>query len=370
MPTLFLCGDVMLGRGIDQVLAHPSPPALHEPYIRDARDYVALAREAHGPIPARVPDDYVWGDALQELRERRPDARIANLETAVTASDAPWPGKGIHYRLHPANIGCLAAVRPDCCALANNHVMDWGVAGLLETLDALRAAGIRTAGAGRDLDEARAPACIPVPGGRVLVFAWAMPSSGVSAEWAAGAARPGVNLASPSPSALASAARHIAGLRRAGDVVVASVHWGPNWGYDVAGPERRFAQGLVEAGADVVHGHSSHHPKGIEIHRGRAILHGCGDFINDYEGITGWEAYRPELALMYFAALDARGALERLDVVAMRMNRFRLEHAPAPARRWIDAMLRRESARLGVDDGRYRRWVSVARGYHESAIDR
>src|SRR5512138_1463618 len=109
MPALrlFLTGDVMTGRGIDQVLARPSDPRLEEPYVRDARDYVELAERASGPIPRPADPEYIWGVALDELERARPDVRLVNLETSVTTSNAYWPGKGIHYRMHPANVACL-----------------------------------------------------------------------------------------------------------------------------------------------------------------------------------------------------------------------------------------------------------------------
>src|SRR5512145_2882467 len=116
--TLFLCGDVMTGRGVDQILPHPSKPRLFEPYVTSAVTYVELAERAVGPIPRPVGFDYVWGDALAELRRVRPDARIVNLETSVTRSNEAWPDKGIHYRMHPANVPCLTAAGIDCCALA------------------------------------------------------------------------------------------------------------------------------------------------------------------------------------------------------------------------------------------------------------
>src|SRR5438874_7861304 len=112
---LFLCGDVMTGRGIDQVLPHPGNPVLYESWVRDARDYVRLAEAANGPIPKPVAFDYIWGDALQELERTGTDLRIINLETSITRREAPWPGKGIHYRMHPENIGCLTAARINCC---------------------------------------------------------------------------------------------------------------------------------------------------------------------------------------------------------------------------------------------------------------
>src|SRR5207249_4560068 len=121
--TICFCGDVMTGRGIDQILAHPSDPVLHESYVRDARDYVELAARTSGAIPLPVSLDYIWGDALRPLRQA--DVRIVNLETSITRNDEYWLGKEIHYRMHPQNVGCLTAVPIDCCCLANNHVLDW-----------------------------------------------------------------------------------------------------------------------------------------------------------------------------------------------------------------------------------------------------
>ena len=340
---LFLCGDVMTGRGIDQVLAHPGDPALDEPWVKDARDYIELAERANGPIPRAVAPDYVWGDALALLAEERPDLRIANLETAVTARGARAP-KGIHYRMHPANVECLSAARLDCCVLANNHVLDWGVRGLEDTLDALHDAGLRTAGAGRDAAGATAPAVLEAQGARVLVFAYGLQSAGVPPGWAAGAGRPGVSfLADLSPASADRVAAQVRAARRDGDRVVVSLHWGPNWGYAVDREQRDFVRRLVDAGAaDVVHGHSSHHPMSLEVHRDRLILYGCGDLINDYEGIEGHEAFRPALALMYFATLSPDGGLRGLALRPVRRRRFRLERAGAADAAWLEATLRRE----------------------------
>lgn len=158
--TLLLAGDVMLGRGIDQVMPEPLPPVLYEPWVHDAREYVRLAEKVNGAIPAPVDMAYVWGDALAEMDRLAVDARIVNLETAVTRGGAPWPGKGIHYRMNPAHVGCLTAARIDACSLANNHVLDWGAQGLDDTLATLHAAGVLTAGAGADLQRAQAPAVL------------------------------------------------------------------------------------------------------------------------------------------------------------------------------------------------------------------
>ena len=234
----------MPGRGVDQALPTSVPPILYERYVTDAR--------------------------------------IVNLETALTTCDLPWPGKPVHYRMHPANVELLTCAGIDVAVLANNHVLDWSRAGLRETLAVLDRAGIAPAGAGTD-------------------------------------------------------------------PVIVSLHWGPNWGYDAPAWQRAFAHRLIDAGAaDLVHGHSSHHPKGIEVHEDRAILYGAGDLLNDYEGIRGHAAYRPDLSLLYLPTLDADGALVSLELLPLRTRRFRLERAPAEDAQWLAATVGRASRDFGV----------------------
>ena len=347
---ILLAGDVMLGRGIDQILPCPAPPEIYESCCASALDYVALAERRNGPIPRRVAPGYVWGDMLAELIARGPDLRIVNLETAVTLSDHYVP-KGINYRMNPANVSCLQAARIDCCVLANNHVLDWGPEGLGETLEKLEDAGIPTAGAGRDDNEAAKPAIMRLAGGsRLVLHAVACPSSGVPAQWAARTGRPGVHFVTGRLDETASGlAEAIARDRRPGDIIAVSIHWGSNWGYRIDEEERELAHFLVEeAGVDFVHGHSSHHPKGIEIHRDKAILYGCGDLINDYEGIGGHASYRPELVLAYLLSLQPDGAFAKLELLPFRLRRFRLERAGDEERHWLAETLDRECRRFGA----------------------
>jgi poly-gamma-glutamate synthesis protein (capsule biosynthesis protein) len=355
--TLFLCGDVMTGRGIDQILPHAGDPVLHESWMRSARGYVALAEGETGQLPRAAAFDYVWGDALAELERVQPHARVVNLETAVTTASDPWPDKGIHYRMHPANLPCLTVAGLDCVSLANNHVLDWGRHGLVETLRTLHAAGIRTAGAGAAAEAARAPATIALGAGRrLLVYACATTDSGVPPDWAAGPGRPGVCvLPDLAKDRVARIATRIDAERRPGDLVLLSIHWGGNWGYHVSNAMRQFARSVIDlASVDLVHGHSSHHPLGIEVHRERLILYGCGDFLNDYEGIGGHEQFRPALTLMYFPRLDANGRLRALELVPMKIRHFRVNRASAEESAWLASMLNREGAAFGtrVEPGR------------------
>ena len=351
MIRLFLCGDVMPGRGIDQALPHPCEPTLHESYVRSALGYVELAEAANGPIPRPVGPSYIWGAALQELQRLRPDARIINLETSITRSD-DFVAKGINYRMSPENAACLTAAAIDCCVLANNHVLDWGHAGLLETLATLKRLQIKTAGAGRTLDEAAAPAVLDIAGkGRGLVFSFASVTAGSPAGWAAAPQAAGVNLLSDlSPATAAAIADQIARVRRPHDVVVVSIHWGPNWGYEIPDEQRRFAHALIDnAAVSVVHGHSSHHAKAIEVYRNRLVLYGCGDFLNDYEGIAGREEYRGDLAVMYIGDFDPEsGTLAALDLVPLQIRQFRLVHPSAGDADWLRQTLDRESRKFGA----------------------
>ena len=341
----------MTGRGIDQVLPHPCPPHLYETYVNSAEEYVRLAEQANGSIPRPVSLAYIWGDALGALNRARPDLRIINLETSITGSEDYAP-KGINYRMSPENAECLLAADIDCCVLANNHVLDWGRAGLLETLSTLEHLHITPVGAGRDLAHARAPATFDIGGkGRVIVFAIGSPTSGTPESWTATHDSPGVNVSAEiSDTRVAEIAERAAEIGRPGDILVVSIHWGSNWGYEITEAQRRFAHGLIDqAGVSIVHGHSPHHPRAIEVYKNRLVLYGCGDFLNDYEGIPGYEEFRNDLVLMYLADVDAAsGELAGLEMVPFRILRFRLTRASGADAGWLRQMLDREGRDFGA----------------------
>jgi poly-gamma-glutamate synthesis protein (capsule biosynthesis protein) len=339
----------MTGRGIDQALPHPGGPRLHEPWVTDARRYVELAQRRNGAFEVPLAFATVWGDALPIWERAAPDLRVINLETSITQSDDYWQDKQIHYRMNPHNAPCLQAAKLDCCCLANNHVLDWGYAGLRETLETLQQAKIKTAGAGLTRQEAEAPAIFEVEGkGRILIFSMASVSSGISRDWAATPDKPGINLLSDlSATTVGYLARQIRTVKRPGDVAVASIHWGGNWGYEIPDSQRDFAHQLLERGGiDLIHGHSSHHVKGIEVYRGKLILYGCGDFLDDYEGIGGYESYRDDLGLIYLPELElGTGKLVSLRLVPVQVRQFRLHRASLADVQWLRDTLNREGKR-------------------------
>lgn len=357
MFTVFFGGDAMLGRGVDQILPRPGPRRLFESGVKDAREYVALAAAKNGAVPLPVPSSWVWGDALVELARHDARVRIVNLETAVTGRGTPWPGKGIHYRMSPSNAGALTEFGVDVCCVANNHVLDWGQEGLHDTLAALDRQHIAHVGAGRSQADAHGRAVVEVPrsgGRRVLVVGVAGRDCGVPDAWAARGLHSGIALL---PSYAVSVADALAARatadRRNGDVVVVSLHWGSNWGEAMSADHVRFARRLVDGGVDVVHGHSSHHPRAVERHGRGIILYGCGDLVDDYEGIEGSAPFRSDLVLLYFVTFADDRAAPQLTMTPMRLRRLRLERANAADRAALGANLGAASAPFGtvIDDG-------------------
>jgi poly-gamma-glutamate synthesis protein (capsule biosynthesis protein) len=250
MVTIAFIGDVMLGRGVNELIG-VNPP------------------------------DSFWGDVLPVLRQA--DAVVANLECAITALTEPWgeTAKVFHFRARPEAAAVLQAANVQCVSLANNHTLDFRRAGLLETLSHLEGAGIPCAGAGLDLDAARAVAVIDAGELRLGMAAF----TDNEPPFAAAAGRPGTSYLEigTAPEAQERVEAAVGDARRAGaDLVVLSLHWGPNMVTSPPPHFREFARAAVESGADVIYGHSAHVFQGIEVYRGRPILYDTGDFLDDY----------------------------------------------------------------------------------------
>lgn len=300
-----LVGDVMLGRGVDEALRFVPP---HQP----------------------------WGDVLPRLREA--DLRIGNLECAIAEDGRMWmrTPKVFHFRAHPRATRALRAAGFDAVSLANNHVLDVEVEGLLETLANLRAAGIAWAGAGRDLAEAERPALLSAHGVRVGLVAF----TDNEPAFAAGPNEPGTFYVpiSTRGGSLGRVEAAMSAARDAGaEVVIASAHWGPNMRLRPTEEFRAFARAVVDRGADVFHGHSAHVFQGIEIRRGRPILYDTGDFLDDY-------MVDPELrndwSFVFTVTLDEEG-LAALELDPVRLEYARVSLATGAEReRILDRMVR------------------------------
>jgi poly-gamma-glutamate capsule biosynthesis protein CapA/YwtB (metallophosphatase superfamily) len=253
MFTLALMGDVMLGRMVNDMLKRMQP-------------------------------EQVWGDVLPHLAQA--DLRIVNLECALTSHQQPWSRtwKMFHFRGDPEAVRVLQAGHIDACTLANNHILDYEIQGMRETLRVLDAAGIRHAGAGVNDKKAAAPEIIEVHNAepyRVALLSY----TDNEPVFAAGADHPGTNYleVSPDVATLARIANGITNARAQGaDLVVFSNHWGANFVERPSCRFRSFARRVIELGADIYHGHSAHICQGIEIYQGKPILYDTGNFIDDY----------------------------------------------------------------------------------------
>jgi poly-gamma-glutamate synthesis protein (capsule biosynthesis protein) len=215
----------------------------------------------------------------------------------------------------------------------------------------LDAAHIARAGAGNDSEEAAAPAIVDLAGkGRVLLFSFGSTTSGIPRDWCATSISPGVNLLEElSETTATRIATEMRKFQRPGDLLIASIHWGSNWGYEIPREQLVFAHQLIDEGVALVHGHSSHHVKAMEVFNGRLILYGCGDFLTDYEGISGYEEFRGDLAAMYFVELDPEsGRLLSARLIPMQMRRFRLERASTTDARWLRDLLNKLGAPFGT----------------------
>lgn len=250
MNRIALIGDVMLGRLVDDYLGSIDRPC------------------------------YVWGDTAPLFRNA--DISICNLECVLADDGEPWTEtpKAFHFRSHAKNIATLSCVDIDAVTLANNHSFDFGVTAAEEMFELLGRKEIVHTGAGLTLETAKQPAELQAGNMRIrlLSFCDDMP------EWAAGKDRPGIFYVPPAPRSPAwqELMRLVRRTKAHTDFLIVSPHWGPNWGYEVQPIYIAWAQSLIDAGADMVFGHSGHVYRGIEIYKGKPIIYSAGDFIDDY----------------------------------------------------------------------------------------
>jgi poly-gamma-glutamate capsule biosynthesis protein CapA/YwtB (metallophosphatase superfamily) len=274
---LILAGDVMLGRQVNAVL-RDEPPA------------------------------YPWGDTLPLLRAA--DFRFCNLECVIADQGTPWSAtpKLFHFRSDAKNLQVLRAAQITAVSLANNHVLDFQEAALFEMLQLLDEQGVARAGAGHTLAEASQPALVEVQGSAVGLLAF----TDNEPDWAATTEQPGVfyvpiDAQDQRARRLLEQIRH---LKQRVAYLIISAHWGPNWGYLPPAAHPPFAHALIDAGADLVVGHSGHVFRGIELYQGRPIFYCLGDFIDDY-------AIDPQ-------ERNDQGCLVTLEIAANALSSFRL----------------------------------------------
>ncbi|WP_276272685.1 CapA family protein [Haloarcula litorea] len=309
---LAFAGDAMLGRNVDD--------------------------EWDGRDPAGV-----WGGLRERLRAA--DGLLLNLECCVSDRGEPRPGRTFHFRAGPDwAVPALEAAGTVFASLANNHVLDFGRAAFADTLAHLDDAGIPAAGAGPDRRAAFAPTTFTAGDLDVAVVA----VTDRSPSYAARANAPGTAYAPLRVDDTLT--RNWVGdaLARARetdpDLLVASLHWGPNWEARPSDAQRRFARWLIDRGVDVVHGHSAHVIQGVETYRGRPIVYDAGDIVDDYlvkEGLHNDRSFLFELVV-------DDGTLKALDLVPVRIADNSVGLAGERAARWLRDRMGSLSAPFGT----------------------
>jgi len=314
---LVLAGDVMIGRGVNERLKHE-------------------------------PAAYPWGDTKALFEQG--DWRACNLECVISDHGVPWGAtpKAFHFRSDAKNIASLKEAGIDAVSVANNHTLDFEYEAMFEMLRLLDQAGIAHAGAGVDLDQAARAAVSRAKGVAIALIAF----TDNQPEWEAGTRRPGV-FYTPIDVSDERAQRLFQTVRethRTSDVTIVSAHWGPNWGYRPVGGNVRFGHALIDAGADLIFGHSGHVFQGVELYKGRPIMYCTGNFIDDYAvdelerndesfvfalelsagRVTSMRLYPTEI--FDCQARMARG--ERAEAIALKMARLCREFGTSA--RWIE----------------------------------
>ena len=342
---LNFAGDVMLGRLVDQLF--------HE-HVHEPSEAAALSSFLHShPQLRNYSFEHPWGNTLPLWKSG--DLNLINLETAATTHPEPWPAKVFNYRMHPTNIQALHAANIDYAGLANNHTLDFCREGLVETVRTLKDASIAFAGAGESADEARRPAILPLPGAshseetgaashQIHVYS----ASDHPSDWSK---EPGFNLINFSAS---TRARLKADLTKSTtpkpSLKIFSVHWGPNYSWNPDDSICSLAHFLIdECGVDIIHGHSSHHIQGVEKYKGKLIIYGCGDFVDDYAVNPG---YRNDLSAVWRVTVKENGGnnndsiyneltLKTLEIFPTRIKLFqahRLDPSDAD-HQWVKSKL-------------------------------
>lgn len=363
--TLSFTGDVMLGRLVDQLFPeHVNSPQDQKVAASFIQRYPSSLGE--GNYTPSSP----WGTTLPLFQNS--NLNIINLETAVTTTHEPWPDKKFNYRMHPANLApILHAAQIDYANLANNHTLDFGSEGLVETAWSLKAAKIAFSGAGETTNQAFKPAKLSLPrreksqsnsistnqpgsdsenGYSVHIYS----ASDHPRDWSSIAT---FHLIDYAPTTRARLRKLLlsGGMMTHPDetdsesdiyhhtvhhhhdestnvkkstpsLKIFSVHWGPNYKWQPADKIRSLAHFLIdECEVDIVHGHSSHHVQGVEVYHGKVILYGCGDFVDDY---VLNEEFRNDLGAVWRVVVSEEGPgqgmkMSRLEIFPTRIERFR-----------------------------------------------
>jgi poly-gamma-glutamate synthesis protein (capsule biosynthesis protein) len=299
----------------------------------------------------------VWGSTLQRLRGL--DGLVLNLECCISERGRKWPEKTYYFRANPDfAVPALRAADAAVASLANNHSLDFGEPALEDTRTHLKDAGVAHAGAGPDRDTAFEPAITEL--GELTVATIALTDryqAYAATETEAGTAYVPLDSSVPETRQLIESTLERA-REHSPDLIVTSLHWGPNWETAPGESQTAFARWLVEQGVDVVHGHSAHVLQGIEVHQGCPIIYDAGDFVDDYIHKDGLHNKRSAL----FELVVSDRSLEELRLVPIEIEDETATMADEAAAAWVRETIQERSKPFGTTVERTKEGLSVSLG--------
>lgn len=320
--TLGFTGDVMLGRLVDQHYRNGRPP------------------------------EAVWGNMLARLDAL--DGLFINLECCISTRGQQWTRthRPFHFRAAPGwAVPALTRAGVDWACLANNHVLDYGELALTDTIDHLNDAGIAHAGAGLHLEGATTPSRLTVGDLTVAVVAF----TDNTPEYAATDDSPGtarIEIDAENPDTRSTVQSVLARADESNpDVVIASLHWGPNMVESPSSKFEEFARWLIDQGVDVIHGHSAHIFQGIEVYKNRPILYDTGDFVDDY---AVDDELRNDRSFLFELAVTPDGSLTSVTLKPTEIYDFAVHTAQQDAADWSRERMRALSEPYGTEFHRER----------------
>jgi poly-gamma-glutamate synthesis protein (capsule biosynthesis protein) len=295
--------------------------------------------------------DAVWGNLAERLRSL--DGLFVNLECCLSTRGRRWTHthRPFHFRADPDwAVPALEAAGVEWASLANNHLLDYGETALLDTVDHLDAAGIARSGAGETVAAAREPSAVEVAPSESesplrLTF---VSLTDNTPEFAAAEDDPGTAYVDLSERAAAreTTAELLARARRTDpDLLVVSLHWGPNMVEEPPDGFRAFGRWLAERGVDLVHGHSAHVFQGIEVRDGTPILYDCGDFVDDY---AVDDELRNDRSFLFEVGVED-GGISDVRLVPTEIEDCAVREASPDAAAWSRKRMRELSAPFGTE---------------------
>lgn len=331
IKRLLFVGDTMLGRLVDASLP------VHNPVSKEEEEHAKRMKKHTNGNPYAS----IWGNTLPIFHNA--DVRFINLECCITTHDVPYPNKIFNFRTHPSNVRVLNEAKIDFANLANNHILDYNYPGMVETIKTLDDNNIKCAGAGDNLLEAGIPAVVDVGGLKIAVIGAAdhmsyfrATDSKYGINYVDIIGEMGVNSIYNISNFIERTKTEIQQLRNKEkiDLVVLSIHLGPNFLFEVPDNHQTFVKQLIDkVDINIIHGHSSHHVKAIEIYKGSVIMYGCGDYISDYQVS---EEYRNDLSFIYELLYDTSNKqFIRCELTPTVISNLQTNVASSNGKEWL-----------------------------------